>query len=338
MGKIVPDDLSSFPLSTARVNGIDMVYVDAKPEGEERDTMIFVHGFPESWMMWRYQIPFFVEKGYRVLAPNTRGYNKGEPRPKAADKAGRDAHYSLGKAAQDIAELLDHAGVKKAIVVGHDWGAVLVQRFALLHQERISKFVLVSIPYLPPAKVYVPLEQLAKLMPILNYQLYFCTDKAEEELNANTDLFIDAFFRPGGPGAEAGAAAITPERGIIEIAKAVNMPRSALLSEKEREAYISFSKSIGGLGGPLQWYRMGEPSFHEFVDHADDNIDVPTLFIGPEFDPFWQDAKSDPMRAHIKDLTMTEIKGAGHWVAYEKPDEVNAIIDGWLEKRAADEA
>ncbi|KAI9033517.1 Alpha/Beta hydrolase protein [Hyaloraphidium curvatum] len=342
-------DLSSFPLRTARVNGIDMRFVDARPDGRELGTMIFIHGFPEagrfagaeSWMEWRHQIPHFVAKGYRVIAPNTRGYNKGEPRPRAADKELKNTHYTLANAARDMKELLDHCGVKKAIVVAHDWGAVLSMRFYNLYPEYFEKYVLICIPYsLPPAQ-YVPIEEAAKAVKLLNYQVYFNSDKAEDELNEQTDLFINFFFSRMTRDFQRGMDMITPTFGVIDSAKANGYPRNdCLLSAEEIEAYKKHMREIGGWGGPLQWYRMGETTYRDFNDgrKLQLEVEVPLLFIGPQFDsPFWKGAASDAMRKHAKDLTLREIAKAGHWVAYEKPDEVNAIISEWLDARAAAE-
>lgn len=102
---------------------------------------------------------------------NTRGYNPGEPHPREADAELRESYYSYGKAANDLKELLDHEGIKSCIIVGHDWGALLVQRFAVLHPEYFKKLVLVCIPYIPAPDTYVPLEVAAKAAPYLNYQV-----------------------------------------------------------------------------------------------------------------------------------------------------------------------
>ena len=266
--------------------------------------------------------------------------NGNEPKAKAADIALRDANFSYGKAAQDLKELLDHRGLKAAIILGHDWGSLLVQRFALLYPSYVSKLILVCIPYIPHDDVLVTLDQQAAVLPIVNCesidcwlpfdtrgsvaltkspridQRYFNTDKAETDINGDLEGFIDIFFRKGGKdkggiGVEM-LAGITPEVSIFEYAAPLNLTKSDLMSEKDVAEYVKFYKSIGGINGPLQWYRMKDQSFPEFVG-KDKFLHCKTLFVGAEHDPFASGPWLEPMKAFVKDLTLKDVKDAGHW-------------------------
>lgn len=161
-------------------------------------------------------------------------------------------------------------------------------------------------------------------------QVYFNTDKAEDRLTANPEEFINVMFRPGAPNTGEGLSKITPEDGVMALA-GPDLPPTTLLTPDEIKTYANFYRSIGGLNGPLQWYRMGEASFPEFVN-VPKEINVKTLFVGAEYDPFSSPAFTAPMTHFIKDLKMKEVKGAGHWVAYEKYAELNAAIEDWLER------
>lgn len=212
---------------------------------------------------WRYQIPHFAKLGYRSIAPNTRGYNGNEPHAGENDIEVRNKVYSYGKAARDLKELLDHEGLKQAIIIGHDWGSLLVQRFALLYPSYVEKLVLVCIPYIPHDDTLITLDQMAAVAPIVNYQRYFNTDKAEKEINADLAGFVDIFFRKGGEDAggigEKLLSSVTPENGIFEYAKTLNLPKSDLLSEQDVKEYVGFYESIGGLNGPLNWVSERAP-------------------------------------------------------------------------------
>ncbi|KAI9030590.1 Alpha/Beta hydrolase protein [Hyaloraphidium curvatum] len=333
--KIDPKDLSTFPtLASVRVNGITMKYVDIPAEGTQRGTVVFVHGFPEFWAEWRYQLAYFSSKGYRCIAMNTRGYNGNEPHAGEKDVEVRDKNFGMGQMAQDIKELLDHLGIKKMFLVGHDWGSVVVQRFALLHPDYVEKLVTICIPYNPPADPFVPLDEAVKVVPIVSYQRYFCTDKAEKDINENIEEFIDIFFRYGDPkigGVTIGdmCHAVSPTNGIIDWARSLALPKSTLLSESEAKEYADFYRSIGGINGPLQYYRSGAQSARDFKGKGP-GINVKTLFVACEFDPFWKEPYVLGNQL-VPGIEAKMIKGAGHWVAYEKPDELNKVIEEFIE-------
>src|SRR5438105_765891 len=115
-----------------RTNGITLHVVAAGPR--DGPLVILLHGFPEFWWEWRAQIPFLAAAGYRVLAPDQRGYN-------LSDKPKRIRAYHLDALAQDVVGLIDAAGRDKATVVGHDWGASVVWWLGMKHPQRLNRIV-----------------------------------------------------------------------------------------------------------------------------------------------------------------------------------------------------
>src|SRR5664279_5354974 len=102
--------------------------------------VILLHGFPEFWYGWHQQIPFLAEHGYRVCAPDQRGYN-------ISDKpAGIDA-YRVETLVDDVIGLINASGREKVYLVGHDWGAAVAWAVALLHPERLDKLVIMNVPH-----------------------------------------------------------------------------------------------------------------------------------------------------------------------------------------------
>ena len=81
--------------------------------------IVFLHGFPELWWSWRHQLRAFADAGFWAVAPDMRGYNE-------SDKPKGVASYEVEALAGDVAGLVRALGREKAIVVGHDWGAVVV--------------------------------------------------------------------------------------------------------------------------------------------------------------------------------------------------------------------
>ncbi len=119
-------------------NGIRLHAVEAGPE--DGPLLIFLHGFPELWYGWRHQIAPFAEAGFRVLAPDQRGYNTSD-KPKGVRAYGRD------DLARDVLGLIDEAGREKAYVVGHDWGGAVAWGLGMKHPERIERLAILNCPH-----------------------------------------------------------------------------------------------------------------------------------------------------------------------------------------------
>src|SRR5215510_10087472 len=104
--------------------------------------VVLAHGFPELAYSWRHQIPALADAGYRVLAPDQRGYGRSS-RPEDVDEY--DIHCLTG----DLLALLDDIGEEQAVFVGHDWGSMVVWQLAMLTPERVAGVVGMSVPFLP---------------------------------------------------------------------------------------------------------------------------------------------------------------------------------------------
>src|ERR687883_250801 len=119
----------------ANVNGIRMHYVTAG----EGPLILFLHGFPEFWYSWRYQIPFFAEH-FKVVAPDMRGYGDTE-------KPNEISEYKIDKVVKDIVELIHSLSKERAIVVGHDWGGVISWSIAMNEPSVVEKLVIMNAPH-----------------------------------------------------------------------------------------------------------------------------------------------------------------------------------------------
>ncbi len=130
---------------------------------EDGPLVVLLHGFPELNVSWRHQIPALAEAGYRVLAPNQRGY------------AGsvKDGSYATADLAADVVSMIDAMGAEKAVVVGHDWGGGVAWTLAHLHPERVERLVAMNCP--PPVVLFHELRtnpaQLAKSWYMLFFQI-----------------------------------------------------------------------------------------------------------------------------------------------------------------------
>ncbi|MDZ7836132.1 MAG: alpha/beta hydrolase [Alkalibacterium sp.] len=119
-------------------NGIKLHVVRQGPKDGE--VIMLLHGFPEFWYGWHKQIPYLAEKGYRVWAPDQRGYN-------LSDKPSRVDDYAIDELVEDIAGLINVSNNEKVNLVGHDWGGIVAWHVARKHPELIRKLVVINAPH-----------------------------------------------------------------------------------------------------------------------------------------------------------------------------------------------
>jgi pimeloyl-ACP methyl ester carboxylesterase len=118
------------------VNGISL-YVEDHGEGVP---VLLIHGWPDSGRLWRHQVPHLAGRGFRVIAPDLRGFGQsGRPEKVAA--------YSLRNSVADMTAILDQLGIATAHVVGHDWGAAVAWFTAMLSPDRVRTLTVISVPH-----------------------------------------------------------------------------------------------------------------------------------------------------------------------------------------------
>ncbi len=122
--------------SIALRTGVRLHYV-ARGEGP---LLILLHGFPEHWYAWRHMIGPLAAEGYRVVAPDMRGYNTSD-KPRAVED------YYAETLGDDVAALIEALGAERAIVVGHDWGGAAAWLLAMRHPERVERLVVMNMPH-----------------------------------------------------------------------------------------------------------------------------------------------------------------------------------------------
>jgi len=128
----------------AAVNGVRLHYVEAEPQpatvkGRAR-LCLALHGFPEFWYAWRHQIPALAGAGFRVVAPDLRGYN-------LSDKPAGIAAYRLEALSGDVAGLISHLGERRARVAGHDWGGAVAWHLAIQHPDLVERLAILNAPH-----------------------------------------------------------------------------------------------------------------------------------------------------------------------------------------------
>ena len=168
-----------FKSEFAEVNNIKLHYVKAGPE--DGKLIVFLHGFPQFWYMWRDQLLEF-SKDYLAVAPDMRGYN-------TSSKPEEIEQYQPQHMVEDLRALVeDHFGRKKFILVGHDWGGVVAYPFASTHPDLVEKLIIINAPH--PNVFGRLLSKNKDQQSSSQYVLLFRSKKAEGFLSDNDKLYL----------------------------------------------------------------------------------------------------------------------------------------------------
>jgi pimeloyl-ACP methyl ester carboxylesterase len=302
--------------------------------------VVFVHGWPELSISWREQLPAFAALGFRAIAPDMRGYGRSSVYPRHGD-------YALEAIVADMTELLDALGAKKAIWVGHDWGSPVVWSIAQHHPELCHGVASLCVPYQPEGfavETSLPLADQtvypADRFPAAqwDYQLFYRENFAAAEAGFEGDVgaTVRALFRSGDPAKKGkpSPTAFTRANGgwFRGRTSAPDAPRDAALLSEEDERRYAAALERNGFFGPDSWYMNWEANL-AYAGRAKSawRLKMPVLFIHAAYDYVCETIDSrlaEPMRAHCDKLTEATI-ASGHWMAQEKPVEVNAALAKW---------
>ncbi len=319
----MPDTVSSTERTIA-TNGVLLHTIDAGERGAP--VVVLAHGFPELAYSWRRQIPALAAAGYRVLAPDQRGYGRSS-RPESI------SDYSIAELSADLVGLLDDVGAQRAVFIGHDWGAPVVWGSAQLHPDRVAAVVGLSVPPLPPGKVPPTQAFRAIFGDNFFYMLYFQQPGvADGELGgdpAKTIRRMMGGLRLGGDQAAALRMIKPGLEGFIErLPEPDDLPN--WISADEVDHYVAEFTRTGFTGG-LNWYRNLDRNWEIMAGAASATIAAPALFIAGADDPVLgftpRDRVTDVVTGPYREVI---IPGAGHWLQQERADEINELLLDFL--------
>ena len=292
------------PRRVAVGDGIELSVVEAG----EGPLVVLCHGFPELAFSWRRQIPALVAAGYRVLAPDMRGYG-GSSAPE------RIEDYDVLTLCADMTGLLDALGEERAVFVGHDWGANVTWNLALVHPERVRAVAGLSVPYVPRAPA-PPIEIM--------------------RANLGEDFYIVWFQQPGVADAaladDVRRTLTTSRQWTSAWAAETGRPpqRPQWLSEQDLEVYVQAFTRTGFTGG-LNYYRNIDRNWELLAPYGERTIGQPAMFLTGERDLVRNFMPVEAMDGWVGDLRVsTIVPGAGHWVQQEAPAAVNAALLDFL--------
>lgn len=278
---------------TVQVNGITMHSVEA----DQGAPVLLLHGFPETWFAWRKQIPVLAQQ-YHVIVPDLRGYGESEKPATGYDKR---------TMATDIYQLMQHLGLRKAALVGHDRGARVATRFAKDYRAAIDR--LVVLDNIPTRVIF---ETLTPERARLQWFFLFnqLPDLPEALIQGREEIWLRFFYRTW---------SYNPE----------------MMSDEEVAVYVKAYEQPGAVRGACNDYRAAPEDVAQDREDADQLIDCPTLVLWGEnakvvaglFDimQIW--------RGMAYDVRGIAIPRCGHLPPEEQPEAVNkALLDflqGW---------
>ncbi|KAJ3526003.1 hypothetical protein NM688_g8317 [Phlebia brevispora] len=299
-------------------------FVDQLPADYESATttnLVLIHGFPDFWYGWRYQIKPLVDRGYRVIVPDMLGYG-------GTDKPVDPVEYSYSKLSNDLVALLDALDIPKAVFIGHDWGSLTAQRVVLFHPDRVLALAILAVAYWPPSRVYVPLEEFVKQEPSWGYMLYFASDQSTKDIDSNPRRFFDTVYRT--PGSQDTSIVKGGGMQAAITGEASKEGREHLFNEQVMAYYLENFKSMHG---PLNYYRTTKYRYEEEKDlPVSPPPDLPVLFIGGSKDPTSLPSLVDHAKSYVPQLE-SEMFDDSHWLMIgESKDAVTERIATWLEQ------
>jgi pimeloyl-ACP methyl ester carboxylesterase len=315
--------MSDITHRTIDTNGIKMHIAEAG----QGSLVLLLHGFPELWYSWRHQLPALAAAGYHAVAPDIRGYG-------GTDAPAEVERYTMRNHTADAVGVLDALGEETAVVIGHDWGAPMAWHCALLHPERFTAVVALSVPHMPRGPA-API-QLMKQVFANNffYILYFQEPGlAEAELEADVRRSMRLLLYNASGDAPQGAA-LPQKPKEAKLLDGIQEPERLppWLTEADLDYFTSEFKRTGFRGG-LNRYRNMDRDWDDLPQLADAKVQQPALFITGDRDLVLAFSSIDAMKASVPNLRrMVTLAGCGHWTQQERPAEVNAALIEFLEE------
>lgn len=313
--------------------------------------LIFMHGWPGIGKTWLDQLTAFASLGFRVVAPDMPGYGKSTARKVHSD-------YAQENVIRGMLAVLADTGRERAIWVAHDWGCGTLWTLANTHPQVCRAVAGLCVPY---ATIEYGFEELLRLVnrevypeaefpfgqwSYLNfYEQSF--DKATEWMEKDIPGFLKAILQNGKP-AEVGKpsplANATKDGGwfggIEKPPSPEFVPDGNSCMDTETLKELTAAMQHTGFYPGNSWYMNHQANREYSLANSkhDGKLKMPVLFIHARYDTTCEEADGKltvPMRERCEKLTETYIS-AGHWVASEKPLEVNSALARWVVEEAAD--
>ncbi len=270
----------------ADLGDVKLHYVEAG----EGPLVLLLHGFPEFWFGWRLQIKPLTDAGFRVVAPDMRGYNLSSC--PSAVKAYDTEHLTA-----DIAALVKERGEKSAMIAGHDWGGSVAWATAMSHPEVVDRMAILNAAH--PRKLSQGLHHPGQLRKSWYFFFFDLPKLPESVVHADNWHFFRHFL-----------ADATPE-----------------YTKEELDRYIEAWSQKGAATGMINYYRSSVRTSPKKAEAQIKPIEAPTLVIWGEKDKYLGPELAEPEHDDVPKLDHVErVADASHWVHHDAATRVNQLL------------
>jgi pimeloyl-ACP methyl ester carboxylesterase len=266
------------------VNGFLMHYVI----GGNRDPVVLLHGWPQTWYEWRNIIPELISNNYTVIAPDMRGLGDSEK---------TQTGYDTKTLAEDIYQLVKKLGYSKIYLVAHDWGGPVAYSYAAEHPEDVRKMIILDT--LLPG---FGLEEAGDFSQngIWHFSFHAVRDLPEKLIEGKEDLYLNWFYDW-----TYNQSAITPE---------------------DREEYIKQYSKPGAMRAGFEYYRAIFEDAEQNKEYGKEKLNMPILTIGGE--AAIGNLTTISFQKVANNVTGITLPNTGHFIAEERPNFlIKEILD-----------
>jgi pimeloyl-ACP methyl ester carboxylesterase len=251
-----------------------------------------LHGFPDYWFGWRHQVDALVDAGFRVIMLDQRGYGH-------SDKPSKVSAYDIHELANDVLGTMDAFGIQRATLIGHDWGGAVAWWVAANHARRVERLVALNCPHFATYRdAHRGLDQLTRSWYVAALVMPWISPLACRARD------YDALKRLG-PGTRLGG-----------------------MRDEDVPLYREAWSQPGAVRGMLNWYRAMLPAL--LRPFPSTRIAPPTLLLWGGRDAFLSSAMAQPSIEYCDQGELVMLDDLTHWLHWDAPDRVNALIAKWL--------
>lgn len=281
----------------AEIGDIRLHYVEAG----QGPLVVLLHGFPDFWYGWRHQIEPLARAGFRVVAPDLRGYNLSS-RPDGV------AAYDTDPLAADIRGLIHERGARSALLAGHDWGGTVAWATAMHHPEVVDRLAILNAAH--PRRLLEGLHHPDQLRRSWYFFFFALPELPEAVVHADGWRFFRHFLRDASP-------SLTPE---------------------ETDRYVEAWSQPGAATAMINYYRASVRTPTKRAEAALRPVKAPTLVVWGQRDRYLGPELAEPDRDDVPNLDRVEyLPDASHWVHHDDPERVTQLLADFFRPGSATE-
>jgi len=298
----------------ALIDNVNIHYITAEQDIDDsiaKETLIFLHGFPECWETWKAQLNFFSAE-YNVIAPDLPGYN-------LSDKPEDVTFYSVPNLIAFITKFIKTVSTtEKVTLIAHDWGGAIAWPLVAFNKPIIDRLVILNAAH--PSTFTREMINNAEQRKRSEYIHDLIGKDAEELLSTNNYQYLKT--------------------------KVLDNTKTSCFNQESLKNYQKVWQQPGAINGMLQYYRAMPQLASSDKNKRDKTngpiteltkmkipnirIEVPTLVLWGEQDQAFVNENLNDIKQYVPNSTVKRFENVSHWIMHEIPDEVNKEINNFL--------